>query len=63
MLAELADYKSVGYQFSEVDYPQTAIDATRKVVALHAERAAAAASAAKVADAAGQAQAVRVEID
>jgi hypothetical protein len=49
VLAELADYQSVGYRFSEVDYPQTAIDATRKVVALRAERAAAAAaSAAKV---------------
>ncbi|MGF6569587.1 hypothetical protein ABH945_001663 [Paraburkholderia sp. GAS333] len=50
VLAELADYQSVGYQFSDVDYPQNAIEATRKVVALRAERAAAAAaSTAKVA--------------
>jgi hypothetical protein len=51
VLAELADYQSVGYQFSDVEYPQNAMEATRKVLALRAERAAAAAaSAAKVAD-------------
>jgi hypothetical protein len=44
VLAELADYQSVGYQFKDVDYPQVAMDATRKVVALRAERAAAAAA-------------------
>jgi hypothetical protein len=51
VLAELADYQSVGYPFSDVEYPQNAMEATRKVLALRAERAAAAAaSAAKVAD-------------
>jgi hypothetical protein len=60
VLADLADYQSVGYQFNDVDYPQNAIDATRKVVALRAQRAAdAAASAAKVAGSDG----VRTERD
>jgi hypothetical protein len=50
VLADLADYQSVGYQFNDATYPQDAIDATRKVVVLRAQRAAtAAAGAAKVA--------------
>ncbi|RDK01551.1 DUF4148 domain-containing protein [Paraburkholderia lacunae] len=44
VLAELADYKTVGYEFSDAGYPQEAIDASRKVVALRAQRAAAAAA-------------------
>ncbi|MFP3567756.1 DUF4148 domain-containing protein [Paraburkholderia sp. SIMBA_030] len=50
VLAELADYQTVGYEFSDAGYPEEAVEATRKVVALRAQRAAAAASAAKVAN-------------
>ena len=50
VLAELADYKTVGYEFSDAGYPEEAVEATRKVVALRAQRAAAAAGAAKVAN-------------
>jgi hypothetical protein len=51
VLAALAGYQGAGYQFNDAHYPQNAMEANRKVLALRAERAAAAAaSAAKVAD-------------
>jgi hypothetical protein len=41
--AELADYRAVGYEFSEMGYPELAVEAAHKVAALRAARAAAAA--------------------
>jgi hypothetical protein len=41
--AEVADYRAVGYEFSEAGYPELADEAAQKVAALRAARAAAAA--------------------
>ena len=40
--AELADYQALGYEFSEMAYPELAVEVAHKVAALRAARAAAA---------------------